>query len=73
MEMTLGVVVSKGPSPLQIYALDQQSHERLAVGLDRVPSLRKHEVRTEGRVGKRVGRKVRIVQDEGEDGMGIEG
>ncbi|TVY25232.1 hypothetical protein LHYA1_G006513 [Lachnellula hyalina] len=33
-------VIPKGPSPLQIYALDQQSHERLAVGLGRVSSLR---------------------------------
>jgi len=40
VEMTLGVV-PKGPSPLQMYALDQQSHERLAIGLDRVPSLRR--------------------------------
>jgi hypothetical protein len=40
VEMTLGIV-PKGPSPLQMYALDQQSHERLAIGLDRVPCLRK--------------------------------
>ena len=39
VEITLDSV-PKGPSPLQIYALDQQSHEMLAVGLNRVPSLR---------------------------------
>jgi len=53
--MKLGrVVIPKGPSPLQVYALDQQSHERLAVGLGRVPSLKGIDI--EAQRGERKGK-----------------
>ncbi|TVY71322.1 hypothetical protein LSUE1_G010139, partial [Lachnellula suecica] len=72
VEMTLGVLTApKGPSPLQAYALDQQSHERVAVGLGRVPIFRTYEVREAGG-GKGEGRQERdregqCSEDEGDE------
>lgn len=36
VEMTLGIL-GQGPSPIETYASDNQSHERIAVGLERKP------------------------------------
>jgi hypothetical protein len=37
VEMTLGILNRQGPSPIETYASDDQSHERIAVGLERSP------------------------------------
>jgi hypothetical protein len=37
VEMTLGILGHQGPSPIETYASDDQSHERIAVGLERNP------------------------------------
>lgn len=43
VEMTLGILGQEGPSPIETYASDDQSHERIAIGLERKPDLSIHE------------------------------
>jgi hypothetical protein len=44
VEMTLGILGKQGPSPIETYASDDQSHERFALGLKRKPDLSNQEL-----------------------------